>query len=247
MILGALATLVVCGCGKGLYTRAGQFHDHDGSEAGSGTGGGGGGGAGGGGTGASGGTGGSVSTSPNAGATADASPVQTSDAAPKLDVAPGSEITKNVSGETRTEILLGGATLTFLKGTFPPEPHPVTLSLVSNDGTPPRPGYGGAIGPVFSITTDFNLWDGATLKIRFTPDPAIPPSRIGLAYVDLASKVWVLITTPIPSSYDANTNEVTGTVAGFSGMRYFAPVEICGQDAGACHLFPNCKAEACQE
>ena len=93
MILGAFVALAVGGCGKGLYTHAGQFHESDSSVGGvidPGTG-----------TGVTAGTGGTgVSTSPDAYAPTDGSAIRNPDAAPKYDAEPGPCGTHYVSNGT---------------------------------------------------------------------------------------------------------------------------------------------------
>jgi len=284
-VLSLILTLAASGCGKGLYTRSGKFHNPDGgtggdrggetsatggvSVGGSTHGGGGSGGGVGGGlnsgaeVGGGAGTGGDRGGARDGGGEADAgqsglsvdtrvlpdaSPSRTPDLAPKYDVDPGTGITKNVSGDFTTVIQFGDATLTFPKGSFPSAgPYPVTLSLVRSEALPP--GYGGALSGIYSISTSVSLWNTASLKIRITPDPALSPQRLGMAYVDFEAKSWILIVNP-DSYYDPATSEVIGDVVNFAGRRYFAVVETCakdGYDASVCHFFPSCKAQACQE
>lgn len=253
LLVGACAALVVLGCGKGLFTRAALVQVQDANTGGvidpgtgSGTGG-----AGAGGTASqTGGTG--ASTSPDASAPAD-SQSTLPDASPRFDVGVGTSKTQDVSAGSNATISCGGATLSILKDSIPPGgPYPVTLTLVSDDGTLSLPNgegtqeYGGAIGPIYSISVGFVIWEKATLSIHVVPDPSI--TRVGLAYVDQPSRIWVKASN---SHYDPATNLVTGTVSNPTGVLYFAPVEFCtieGQDGGTCHL-PNlrCKGEACQE
>ncbi len=249
MLVGACAALMMLGCGKGLFTRAAQVQDAStggvidpGTVSGTG-------GAGSGGTGSvMGGTG--ASTSPDANAPTD-SQSKIPDASPRPDVGECTSKTQEVSAGSNAIIACGDATLTILKDSIPPGgPYPVTVTLVSNDGTLSLPNgegtqeYGGAIGPIYSISVGFLMWEKATLSIHVVPDASV--TRVGLAYVDQNSKIWV----KAPGShYDSNM--VTGTVNNPTGVLYFAPVEFCtteGQDGGTCHL-PNlrCKGEACQE
>lgn len=254
LTVGAIIALAVGGCGKGLYTRAGQFHGGDGggggtTDPGSSTGSGG---AAGGGTGSGTGTG----TSIDASVPPDSNPTKVPDASPKLDGEPGACKPELVSNGEKADIRCGDATLTIPKESVPTGgPYRVTLSLVSTDGTltltngdGTKQRYGGTIGPIYSISAEFSLRGTATLRIRVVPDASISPQRMGLAYVNTDSKIWVVAPE---SAFDASTNEVIGAVTNPSGKYYFAPVETCtreGQDGGACHLGSlKCKGEACQE
>jgi hypothetical protein len=253
IVLGTLAAAGLVGCGKGLYTKAAQFRERDGSGGGVvdlGTGSGTGTGTGGSGSGSgSGGTGGAPSPDANV---PDNNPSKTPDAKP--DVGIGTSKTQEVSSGANALIEYGDATLSIPKDSIPSgRPYHVTLTLVSNGAPLSLPNgdggtsqvYGGVIGPIYSINFDFVMNETATLSIRFAPDPSI--SRVGLALVNEASKIWVLAPGSI---YDPATNEVSGTVTNPSGVLYFAPVEFCtreGQDGGTCHLGLKCKGEACQE
>jgi hypothetical protein len=246
LILGALAALLVGGCGKGLYTRVAQLQDQDGSSGGvtdpgtgSGTGG---------------------STSSDASIPADGGSIRNPDVSSNVDAEPGPCTTHWVSNGAEAAIPCEDATFIIPKGSAPPGAnHAVTLKLLSKDGTltlvngdGTKQDYSGTGGPIYSITADCSQsWNPTTLRIHIVPDSSIPSRPLGLASVNEASKIWVKAPD---SKYDPNANVVSGTVnlsdPCTSDMRYFAPVETCIKDDPAgetCHFGLKCKGEACQK
>ena len=167
---------------------------------------------------------------------------------------PGSSVTAIIDypgGQVTLGNAAVSATVVVPRGAFA-QPANVTLTLVAfapvNDDAG-LAGPSGPIGPIFSLSkTDalqrsVTLQSPASFQLKFTPaDTSIPVQRVVLAYLQTNPNLWIAIS---PSSYDATTNVLTGSVFEFSETRLFAPVESCltGQ---ACPDPETCGGQACQ-
>jgi|GEM_PF-6552130 len=137
------------------------------------------------------------------------------------------------------EVALGDGRLVIPKDVLA-NPDQITLTQLSADGS--LPGYGGALGPVFSITKREVFQRPARFELKITLDPTIPVARLTLAYIDPNAHLWLIIPD---STYDSSTGILSAVVNEFSGTWIVGPLLRCNAP-GECGSPTACQGGVCQ-
>ncbi len=172
----------------------------------------------------------------------DAEPPPTTDATTFADLAsldgaePSTTVTLDWQGG---EIVAGDARLIIPKDVLAGADE-ITLAQVSADGT--LPGYGGAVGPVFSITKSAVFQRQARFELKLAPDPSLPASRLALAYIDPKAHLWLILSD---TAYDASTGVLSTAVNEFASPWIVGPVLRCNAP-GECSSGTTCQGGVCQ-